>query len=113
MAKLIRGMTIILYEKKEVGTDPFGRPITKDVPTPVDNVIVSPALSDDVTTQLNLTGKKAVYTLGIPKGDVHKWEDVEVEFFGERWKTFGLSIQGMEHHIPLDWNKKVMVERHE
>lgn len=113
MAKLIRGMTITLYEKKEVGTDPFGKPITEEVPIEIDNVIISPALSDDVTTQLNVSGKKAEYTLGIPKGDTHQWEDAEVEFFGRRWKTFGIPIEGMIHQIPLDWNKKVMVERYE
>ena len=65
-----------------------------------------------MSTAENLFGKKAVYTLAIPKGDTHKWEDSVVEFFGHKWKTFGFPIEGIESNIPLDWNKKVMVERY-
>jgi hypothetical protein len=61
---------------------------------------------------LNLTGKKAVYTIAIPKGDEHVWEDNKVEFFGETWKVIGLPQQGIEHNIPLEWNQKWMVERY-
>jgi len=95
-----------------MSVDPFGAPVVKDVEILVDNVLVAPALSDDVINQLNLTGKKAVYTLGIPKGDTHDWEDKEVEFFGQRWRTFGFVTEGIDDLIPLSWNKKVMVERY-
>ena len=111
MAK-IKGITVTLINKRETGKDPFGSPIYEDVEALVDNVLVSPTSSDDIVNQLNLTGKKAVYTLAIPKGDAHKWEDQEVRFFGKRWRVFGFVTQGIEELIPLDWNKKVMVERY-
>lgn len=112
MAK-IKGITVTLINKKEVGKDPFDEPIYEDVPTEVDNVLVSPTSTDDIVNQLELTGKKAIYTLAIPKGDSHHWEDAEVLFFNKRWRTFGFVTEGIEHLIPLDWNKKVMVERYE
>jgi hypothetical protein len=65
-----------------------------------------------VISELSLNGKKALYQLAIPKGDTHQWEDAEVEFFGERWKTVGYPTMGIEEMIPLDWNKKVLVERY-
>ena len=108
----IHGIPITLIDKQVVSVDPFGSPVVKDVEILVDNVLVAPALSDDVINQLNLTGKKAVYTLGIPKGDTHDWEDKEVEFFGQRWRTFGFVTEGIDDLIPLSWNKKVMVERY-
>ena len=110
---MIKGMTVTLMERTEIGKDPFGQPIYEESPVEVDNVLVSPTLSDDVVNQLTLTGKRAVYTLGIPKGDTHKWEGVEVVFFGRRWKTFGIPVEGIEAMIPLDWHKKVMVETYE
>lgn len=110
---MIKGITVILINKKEVGKDPFDAPIYEDVAIEVENVLVSPTLSEDIVNQLNLTGKKAVYTLAIPKGDTNVWEDQEVSFFNKRWKVFGMETQGIEHLIPLDWNKKVMVERYE
>ena len=53
-----------------------------------------------------------MYWLAVPKGDNHHWEDAEVEFFGERWHTVGNPTQGIEDLIPLDWNKKVVVEKY-
>ena len=111
MAK-IKGITVTLINKIETGKDPFGKPIYEDAEILVDNVLVSPTSSDDIVNQLNLTGKKAVYTLAIPKGDTNTWEDQEVRFFGKRWRVFGIPLEGIEELIPLDWNKKVMVERY-
>lgn len=108
----IKGIEIILVDKIQVGVDPFGKPIYDDADTKVENVIVAPVSSDDIVNQQSLTGKVAVYSLGIPKDDTHDWEDKEVKFFGQRWRTFGIPLEGMEHLIPLDWNKKVMVERY-
>lgn len=110
---MIKGMPVILYEKIKVGTDPFKRPVYEENPVVVENVLVASSSADDVATSLSLTGKKAVYVLGIPKGDTHVWEDRKVKFFGRIWKTFGIPLEGMEEHIPLSWNKKVMVERYE
>ena len=109
----IKGITITLLDKKETGKDPFGAPIYEEVPEPVENVLVSPTSSEDVTNQLSITGRKSVYTLGIPKGDTHNWENQKVEFFGQMWKTFGIQLEGIEAMIPLEWNKKVLVERYE
>ena len=77
-----------------------------------DVMLVAPASADDIVSQLNLTGKKAVYTLAIPKGDKHNWLDRRVQFFGETWQTFGFPVKGIEENIPLDWNEKVMVEKY-
>lgn len=109
----IHGIQITLIDKQVVSTDPFGSPVVKDVEILVDNVLVAPATTDDVTSQMSLTGKKISYTLGIPKGDMHDWENKEVRFFGKRWKTVGIPLEGIEELTPLEWNKKVMVERYE
>lgn len=108
----IKGITVTLISKQETGKDPFGEPIFEDVEVEVDNVLISPTTSDDIVNQMTLTGKKAVYTLAIPKGDTNNWEDQEVRFFGEKWRVFGVPLQGIDHLIPLDWNKKVTVERY-
>lgn len=109
----IKGVPVVLVSKEIIGTDPFGDPITQDITKTVDNVLITPTSSDDIVNQMTLTGKKAVYTLAIPKNDDNDWEDKEVIFFGERWKTFGKPMQGIEELIPLKWNKKVMVESYE
>lgn len=110
---MIKGITVTLINKVEVGRDIFDHPIYEEVETQVDNVLVSPASTDDIVNTMNLTGKKVEYTLAIPKGDTNNWEDAEVLFFDKRWRIFGMPIEGIDHLIPLDWNKKVMVERYE
>ena len=109
----IKGITVTLINKVQTGTDDFNKPIYKDKEIKVENVLVAPATTDDIPSHLDLTGKKAIYTLGVPKGNTDQWEDVEVKFFNQRWRTFGIPLEGMEHLLPLDWNKKVMVERYE
>lgn len=110
MAVMIKGIPVIIHVKQKTGVDGFKRPIYTDSKETVENVLVSPSSADDIITSQDLYGKKAVYILGIPKGDNHIWEDCKVEFFGRTWKTFGFPIEGIEENIPLDWNKKVMVE---
>lgn len=109
----MRGVTITLYDKVQTGVDAFNRPVYEDVATTVDNVLIGEPTTEDVINELNLTGKHLAYTLAIPKGDTHEWNDRKVEFFGEVFRTYGEPTQGIEHLIPLAWNKKVKVERYE
>lgn len=107
----MKGITVTLYTKTASGTDGFNRTIYTEASTTVDNVLVAPASAQEVLDSMELYGKKAVYTLGIPKGDTHSWEDAKIEFFGQTWQSFGIPLEGIEDLIPLDWNKKVTVAR--
>lgn len=109
---LIKGIEVILVDKFQDGVDDFNHPIFVDKEIKVKNVLVVPSSTDDVTNAVNLTGKKAEYTLGIPKGDTNDWENKEVIFFGKKWRTIGIPQQGIESLVPLNWHKKVMVERY-
>ena len=110
----MRGITVTLLKRNQIGTDSFNAPIY-GAPTeiPVENVLVAPRESGgtEVLSELDLTGRKATYTLGIPKGDANEWEGNQVRFFGETWRVIGMPTEGIESLIPLSWNKKVQVER--
>lgn len=109
---LIKGMKVILYEKKCIGEDEFGAHIYEETPVVVENVIVTPTDADAIVEGMQLYGKHAVYTLCIPKEDTHKWEDAVVEFYGKKWKVFGAVKEYMEKLVPLNWNKQVKVEHY-
>lgn len=109
----IKGMTVVLIDRRETGIDPFGAPIQSGVEVNVPDVLVAPISTEDAAKILDLSGRHATYWLGIPKGDNHTWENREVRFFGKRWRTIGIPIEGITEMIPLKWNKKVMVERYE
>ena len=110
---MIKGITIKLYTKTQTGTDGFNAPIYTETAEEVANVLVQPTSETEILDTLNLTGRKAVYQLAIPKGDTHDWTDVKVEFFNQTFRTIGTPIEGIEELLPLAWNKKVRCERYE
>lgn len=87
--------------------------VSTDLYTVVENVLVGEPSAEDVVNEINLSGKRIAYVLAIPKGDTHIWENTEVEFWGMTFKTVGIPTQGIDDNIPLEWNKKVKVERYE
>lgn len=108
----MKGMTVQLVVKTQTETDGFGHPVYSEELVNVDDVLVGQPSSSDVITTLDLTGKRVAYTLGIPKGDTHNWEDTEVVFFGQRFRTIGAPVTGIQENIPLRWGSNVMVERY-
>lgn len=107
---MIKGIPVVLYERVPDGLDDFNAPVYKERPVTISDVLVSPSTADDIVNSTTLYGKKAVYTLAIPKGDLHNWEDSIVEFFGQRFRTFGPMVMGIEENIPLRWNGKIQAE---
>lgn len=110
---MLVGIDITLYTKARSGTDPFGAPTFEERAETVHNVLVGEPSSEDLIQDLQLYGKRLAYTLALPKGDSHDWSDVTVEFFGQRFRTYGAVSEGIEAMIPLQWNRKVKVERYE
>lgn len=111
----MKGATVTLYVRtqKTINSTPvfdaFNNPVYVETPVTVSNVLIGQPTTDEVTSSIDLYGKKIEYMLGIPKGDNHNWEDTVVEFFGNKYQTFGSTIQGIEENIPTPWHKKVRV----
>lgn len=109
----IKGIPVKLSVRTQKGIDDFNRPTYEVSQEVVENVLVGEPSAEDVVNELNLSGKRIAYVLAIPKGDTHTWENTEVEFWGMAFKTVGIPTQGIDDNIPLQWNKKVKVERYE
>ena len=105
------GVSVILHIKTQTGVDAFNNPVFADATETVENVLIGQPTTEEIDSTLSLYGKKIDYMLGIPKGDTHNWEDTIVEFLGNRYRTFGMTIQGIEANIPTPWHKKIRVER--
>lgn len=112
MASLIRGITVTLYEKTVTGTDAFNATVYSEAPVKVDNVLVSPASSEDLTGEEQLEGKKEICVIHIPKENANNWENSRVEFRGQKWKTFGFVQQYITGNVPMDWDKQIKAERY-
>lgn len=110
---MIQGMTVTLWTKTQTGTDDFNNPVYSWSSETVDNVLVGLPTPEEQINEMTLTGKSIAYTLGIPKGDTHDWENQIVEFFGKKFMTIGIPERGIEANIPLSWHLKVKCERYE
>lgn len=117
MARL-SGISVILYEKIQIGVDKIGNPIYEENPVEVENVLVGEPSSDDIISSTQLYGKTIRYMLGIPKGDTHDWTNCKVSWtdaYGitHTVKTFGYPITGIEANFPvqLPWHMKVRCEK--
>ena len=106
------GITVTLYERTQTGTDSFGALIYEETAVNVENVLVAPvnAGGEPLFSETDLKSRKAMYTLGLPKGDTHRWENCRVSFFGKNFRVIGMPTEGIEDLIPLSWNRKVTVE---
>ncbi len=111
MESMIKGVQVILYEPLETGKDAFQQPVYTEVAVTVENVLITPAGDADPVSETQLHGKHIVYELSIPKVDAHTWEDRTVEFFGQKWRTIGFVTQFPSYLVPLDWDRKIKVER--
>lgn len=105
------GVSVVLHVRTRTGTDAFNDPVYTDSTVTVANVLIGQPTTEEITSSIDLYGKKTEYMLGIPKGDANVWEDTTVEFFGQTWQTFGSVIQGIEANVPTPWHKKVRVCR--
>lgn len=110
---MLKGETVFLIEKTEIGRDPFGKPIFEEKETPIEDVLIGSPSFDAAISANNLDGKRLAYTLGIPKGDTHNWQDTFVIIRGKRFKTFGFPLTQTAENVPGKWNTQVKVELYE
>lgn len=108
----MRGADVVLYEKTLSGYDALNNAVFTETPVTVQNVLIGQPTTEDITSSVDLYGKKVEYMLGLPKGDSHAWTDARIDFFGQSFRAFGDVIQGIEENIPTPWHKKVRVERY-
>lgn len=109
---MIKGITVQYIVHTQIGTDQFGAPIYSETAEDVNDVLVGQPTTDDVTTTVSLYGKRVELVLGIPRTDTHEWVDAVVQIRGERYRTIGYPMRGVDENVPLRWNRNVKVERY-
>lgn len=110
----MKGITVTLYEQIESGVDALNHPVYTERPVRVENVLVAPVGASEVLEIYSLTGRRAEYQLGVPKGDMHNWKaGSKVWFFNHAWRIIAMPEEGIDHLIPLSWNAKIRVESYE
>ena len=108
----MKGTTVKVLQKTVISQNAMHEDIVTETWIDVPDVLVGQPTTDDITSTLQLYGKRIEYVLGIPKGDTNDWTDTEVEIWGEKYKTIGYPMTGESENIPLRWGKNVKVERY-
>ena len=108
----MKGTTVKVLQKTVTGQNEMHEDIVTETWIDVPDVLVGQPTTDDITSTLQLYGKRIEYVLGIPKGDANDWTNTEVEIWGEKYKTIGYPMTGESENIPLRWGKNVKVERY-
>lgn len=88
----INGRPIVLIDKQVIGKDSFGHPKTADVEIEVENVLIAPATTEDITNQINLTGKKLSILSLFLKGICTTGRTRKFDFWPTMengWRAFG------------------------
>lgn len=109
---MIHGITVALGVKTRTGADAFGSPQYSESFVDVQNVLVAPQATNEMvgSDPPELTGRKAVYQIAVPKGDTHEWLGCHVKFFDRTWTVTGDVRRGIDSMIPLAWNAIYQVE---
>jgi hypothetical protein len=110
---MIKTETVVLLSETETGTDALGQPIVETTEVSVEGVIVGTPSFEAAVNELNLTGKRLAFILGIPKSDENDWTDKTVLIRGDTYKTYGFPLTQTEGNVPGRWNTQVKVERYE
>ena len=109
---MIQGISVTLIERTQTGVNEINEPIYEETEVTVENVLVGSPKTDEIDDALKLYGKQLAYTLHLPKGDSHNWENATVTFYGRTFRTFGLPMTLIEENIPeaVLWNTRIRVE---
>lgn len=113
---IVKGLSVILYEKTKVGEDDFGQDIYEEIPISIPNVFIQPVSDDAIVNNIEVAGTHNSYVLHIPKKDTHKWEDSKVYLpspYDVTVKTYSTGLIYREDLAPLDWNKQIKAEIYE
>lgn len=112
---MIKGIPITLYETVVTGQDAFGADIEEEVPVTINNVVIGQPSSEDIISEINVSGKHVAYNLALPANDTHEWENKTVEFYGRKWRTIGIPTQFIDGFMGAGWpwNKQIRVEKYE
>jgi len=113
--QMIKSESVVLRERTVTGKDDFGQETATFTDVTVNNVIVGSPSSEDVLSEIELTGKHIAYTLGIPKSDSHSWVNTTVVIRNKTYRTIGIPTEIPEGSMPTwwAWGKQVKVEHYE
>lgn len=109
----MRGETVVVIRRVEVGRDPANEPIYETTRTRVDDVLVAPGPRNDIDGINRDDGVDVVYNLHFPKTYAEDLRGCYVEVRGEEpaFRVRGSPRPYTAENTPTRWHMPVEVER--
>lgn len=106
---MIVGEIVKVSTTSESSIDPYGAPILTEIWSIVENVLVAPGSSKDVTGQIRPDGIEVVYELHFPKTFDEPLAGRQVEVRGEVFDVIGDPKPYTLENTPTQWWMPVKV----
>lgn len=107
----MKGETVRVRTFTDGEPDPFGSPVRSEVVSTVENVLVQPGASNDVSESNRPDGVLVRYTLHFPKTFSGDLEGAEVEVRGEWLEVIGSPKPYTMENTPTQWWLPAEVKR--
>lgn len=107
---LLVGETVIVHFREADGIDALGNIVWVDVPTEVDNVLVSQMSNYSVDEDIRPEGERGDWTLHFPKTFDRDLQHLVIDVRGVPCSVVGVPVHYIEENTPGDWWLKVDVE---
>lgn len=109
---MITGETVLIELKEEGPADAIGDPTVTTSTITVDNVIVGPGSTNNLTDSIRPDGVIADYTLHLPKGyETYDLSGLRVQVRGKWFDVIGNPGYYTPDNAPGNWDYPVEVKR--
>lgn len=106
---MFTGEPVTIRRKITIGTDDFGAELVDYQGETIDNVIIAPATSSDLSDDLRPNGVKIMYTVHIPREYTESLKDTEFLIGGQWLRSVGDPQPYRDYVFKMPWNRGVSV----
>lgn len=108
---MIQGRQITLHRPQKSGTDAFNAEVIEWEDEVIDDVLIEPLSTSDLSDTLRPNGDSVTAKLHLPKTYTKDTRGCECSFGGARYKVKGAPIAYQVENTPTRWNYPIEVER--
>lgn len=105
--------TIQIKTRTQTGKDALNHPIYSETWEDVSGCVVGSPSSEDIESEMNLSGKRIAYEVLIPNDDTHTWAGSEVKINDKPYRVIGDVKESFVSFSHIPCNKLISVEAYE
>lgn len=105
--------TIQIKTRTQTGVDDLNRPVHTEEWEDVSGCVVGSPSSEDIESEMNLSGKRIAYEIFLPNDDTHTYPGASVRINGKEYRVIGDVKESFVSFSHIPCNKLISVEAYE